>query len=108
MEKEKRVKMGERIKKYRNNLNLTQEEASELLGIAYSSYTKIENGFQGPSLDLLIKISDLYSVKLDYLIHGDVEYKLDKSDKINAIIKIADKNKLEHASIIIGKILDLI
>ena len=108
MNKQKRIEMGERIKKYRNILSLTQEQASELLGIAYSSYTKIENGFQSPSLDLLIKIASLYSVKLDYLVHGDDEVKPDKAVQIAGIIKSLDKDKLKYVNTVISKLIDFI
>ena len=108
MEKQKRIEMGERIKKCRAILNLTQEQAAELLSVAYSSYSKIENGFQSPSLDLLIRIADLYSVKLDYLVHGDCEVKTDETTLISGVIKSLDKDKLHYANTVISKLIDFI
>lgn len=108
MDKKTRTQLGERIKEARNNIGFTQDEASEMLEIAYSSYVKIENGFQSPSLDLLIKISEFYSVTIDYLIYGNNKIEFNQSDKINTLIKVIDKDKLKHTNIIISKILDLL
>ena len=49
--------MGLRIKNRRLSLKYTQEQFAEMIGISASSYTKIENAFQQPSLDTLIMIS---------------------------------------------------
>ena len=49
---------------------LTQEQAAEQVGITYSSYVKIENAFQTPSLSTLVKISEVLDVSLDWLVFG--------------------------------------
>ncbi len=108
MDKKTRTHLGERIKETRNKIGFTQEEAAEMLDIAYSSYVKIENGFQSPSLNLLMKISKFYSVTIDYLIYGNNKVEFNQSDKINALIRVIDKDKLKHTNIIINKILDLL
>lgn len=67
-----------RLKEYRKSKHWTQEKTAEMLDITYSSYSKIENGFQQPGIDLLIKMSDTFSLSLDYLLFGIDERKLIK------------------------------
>ena len=50
MDKERKRELSARIKAHRKYRGLTQEQAAEQVGITYSSYVKIENAFQTPSL----------------------------------------------------------
>ena len=59
-----------RIRRLRNSHGYTQETAAELLDIDRSYMSRIENGSKGCSVDLLIRLSELYHVSLDYLILG--------------------------------------
>lgn len=63
--------MAMRIKEKRKAYGYTQEEMAEQLNISYSYYTKIENGFQAPSLDILIRIASTLQISLDKLIFGN-------------------------------------
>ena len=62
--------VASRIKAKRKSLNYTQEAFSEKIGIALSTYTKIENGFQAPSLNTLIAISKELDVSMDFILFG--------------------------------------
>jgi len=73
MKIEKIKKMAERIKQRRAELHFTQEQFAEIIDITAGSYTKIENAYQRPSLDTLIKISQNLNVSLDYLVFGNTE-----------------------------------
>lgn len=68
MEQHILVKIAAAMRKKRASLGLTQEQAAEYLGISYSSYTKIENTAQSPSLDMLVRICDAYHISLDQLL----------------------------------------
>ena len=61
-------KLGERLKKERNNMGLTQNLVADLLGIERSRYAKYECGSSEPPLDVLYKISFVYRVSADELI----------------------------------------
>lgn len=52
------------LKEKRKKLGLTQEKAAELLEISNTYYNQIENGERNPSLDLALKISDLFVVEV--------------------------------------------
>lgn len=111
MTKNELKQMADRIKERRIELNFTQEEVSELIDLSYSSYTKIENAFQTPSLDTLISISRILDISIDYLIFGNNEQKTNNTstvDVINSVLKLADSNKLKHTANILSKLSDVI
>ena len=62
------VKVGERLRKLRTNLGLTQIEFAEKVPgkVDYTYIGKIERGQQYPSLKMLKKIAKAYSVPLGY------------------------------------------
>lgn len=62
--------MANRMKAQRKYLGLTQEQVAEAVGITYSSYVKIENTFQSPSLATLVAISQVLQTSLDWLVFG--------------------------------------
>ena len=72
---------GLRIKNKRKSLNYTQETFSEKIGIALSTYTKIENGFQAPSLNTLIAISKELDISIDFLLFGYEKSSISEKEK---------------------------
>lgn len=61
---------GKRIHRLRVQNGLTQEGIAVVLNIDRSFYSRIEAGQKGCSVDLLVQISDLFHVSLDYLVLG--------------------------------------
>lgn len=61
-------KLGQRLKRERAKMGLTQNQIAELLGIERSRYAKYECGDADPPLDVLYKISLIYRVSADELI----------------------------------------
>jgi transcriptional regulator with XRE-family HTH domain len=99
--------MGNRMKDRRKSLKYTQEQFAEVIGISASSYTRIENAFQKPSLDTLIRIARHLDLSLDYLVFGAENGRFNEvldTDTLNALIKSADSDKLLHASKILARI----
>ena len=47
---------------------LTQRQVADFLGIAQPSYIRYENGSSEPSLENLVKLSELFDVSVDYLL----------------------------------------
>ena len=60
-----------RIRDLRKIHRYTQERAAELLEIDRRSLSNIENAAKGCSLDLFIRMSNVYHVSMDYLLFGD-------------------------------------
>ena len=61
---------GNRIRQLRIKNGLTQESVAEILNIDRSFYNRIETGKKGCSIDLLVQVSALFHVSLDYLALG--------------------------------------
>lgn len=59
--------LSERIKLLREELNLTQFQLAEKLGIATSSISQYESGDRIPSDDIKIKLAKFFDVSLDFL-----------------------------------------
>lgn len=100
MKKNQLDAMAVRIKRKRKSFNLTQEEAAERLKISYSSYTKIENGLQNPSVDTLISISLILQMTLDEIVFGYDENLEENPAEMRALIaalKSCDREKMTYA-----------
>ncbi len=67
MEYQKLSAISVALKKARQQLGLTQEQAAERAGISYSYYVKIENALQTPSLDTMIQICEAFHLSMDRL-----------------------------------------
>jgi len=57
-----------RMKELRENNNLQQKEVAQMLNITATSYNNYESGIRRPHYELLVKIAEIYSVTVDYLL----------------------------------------
>lgn len=57
-----------RLREMRLLCGLTQREMAEKLDISQPSYIRYENGTAEPSLEKLVKISEIFDVSVDYLV----------------------------------------
>ncbi len=60
--------MNNRIKELRIDNDFTQQQVSDKLGITQRKYSYIETGQQQITAELLIKLSKLYNVSIDYIL----------------------------------------
>jgi len=65
-------KSGMCIQQLRIRRGYTQEEFAKTLNIDRSYLSRIESGKKGCSVDLLIQLSELLNVSIDYLVMGKV------------------------------------
>lgn len=66
---------GEKLKSERKNKGWSQEELAEKLFVSRQSVSKWENGQNYPSIEIIIKVSDLFGVTIDELLRSDQELK---------------------------------
>lgn len=64
------IETGKRIKKAREELGFSQESFSEHLNISRNHLARIEIGLRSASIELLIAISEIANLTLDYLAMG--------------------------------------
>ena len=60
-----------RLKEARTKQGLTQQNVADMLGVAFRTYQDYEGGKTYPSIDRLIKISDIFNTSIDYLLGRD-------------------------------------
>lgn len=63
--------IGNKLQKARLNANLTQEQASEALGVSRQTISNWENEKTYPDIVSVVKMSDIYSISLDLLLKED-------------------------------------
>jgi len=64
---------GEKLKNERKQRGWSQEELAEKLYVSRQSVSKWENGQNYPSIEIIIKVSDLFGVTMDELLRSDEE-----------------------------------
>ena len=64
----KKSTLANRITQLRITNNKTQEETAKKLEIAQTTYAGYETGRHEPDVKMLLKIAELYSVSVDYVI----------------------------------------
>jgi transcriptional regulator with XRE-family HTH domain len=100
-----RKQIANRIKAYRSAKRISQEKMAELLGITYSTYTKIEHGAQNITIKHLIKLCRILNVTADAILFES----LDSSGTFNydeflLYSDLFSDEQLENAELIIQKI----
>ena len=82
--------IGGKIKKSRTDAKITQEQAAQALGISRQTISNWENERSYPDIVSVLKMSDLYSVSLDYLLKGEGPMKdyLDYIEESTNTVKI--------------------
>lgn len=58
----------ERLKKLREDHDLTQEEIAKVLNVKQTTYSKYELGRLSIPANALMKLADLYKTSMDYLV----------------------------------------
>ncbi|MDK1718685.1 helix-turn-helix domain-containing protein [Dellaglioa algida] len=59
---------SERIKELRKNMNRTQQQVADAIGVTRPAYTAYEIGNREPDFELLTKIAVYFNVSTDYLL----------------------------------------
>lgn len=60
--------MGERIRQARVARNLTQEDVAHAAGVNSSYYGKLERGLNNPTLDTLVRVTEVIGVSLSEVV----------------------------------------
>ena len=64
-------KIGDKIRKYRMSIKMTQAEFAARLGVTGASVSAYENGTRQPSYYILVKIANILGVTTDNLLGRD-------------------------------------
>ena len=75
--------LGNRIKKERENLNLSRNDLAKKIGVSYSAIAMYEQGNREPSNEILLKMCKVFNCTTDYLM-GKSNYKTSFDEFTNA------------------------
>ncbi|APZ49733.1 hypothetical protein BW721_08845 [Jeotgalibaca sp. PTS2502] len=65
------MKIGERLKQGRENLNMTQQQVADIINVSRPTISNWENERSYPDLESIVILSDLYNQSLDELLRED-------------------------------------
>ena len=72
MEKDVYVKIGERLRKQRRIMGLTQEQAAELLGVSTTYYGEIERGNRKLTIPRILTVYEKMNLEPTYVLAGEI------------------------------------
>ena len=92
------MEIGKQIKKYRLELNLSQDDLAEKIFVTRQTISNWENDKNYPDIKSLLLLSSLFDISLDILVKGDLE-------KMKEQIKAEDVKKFNHDGAIFSLLL---
>lgn len=102
------MSLGTRIKKCRKSHNFTQKELSNKLGLTPKMISFYENDQRVPPVDILIKLSQIFSVSTDYLLelnNNNITYrKLEMRPDEELVLSLYSKLEDDYKDIVIGEL----
>ena len=69
----RKMELGKQIKKYRSEMNLSQDELAEKVFVSRQTVSNWENNKNYPDVKSLLLMSEVFGVSLDILVKGDIE-----------------------------------
>lgn len=70
-ENDDQMDLGQRIRRRRETLNITQQELADTLQISAQHISAVENNKKVPSLALISELAKQLGVSVDYLVSGE-------------------------------------
>jgi len=71
--------IGESLRRFRKEQNVTQQEVAAALGMNYQNYGRYERNLSTPSVNVILKLADRFGLSTDYLL-GRSNYPYRNSD----------------------------
>ena len=85
--------LGEKIKLYRENKKMTQNDIADILKVSSATISKYESGALEPNIESLKKLAELFEISIDELLK-DEEGKFDIS-KINVLDILREQKEMK-------------
>lgn len=96
--------LGEKIKLYRENKNMTQSEIAEILGVKPATVSKYEAGTLEPNIESIKKLAETFEITIDELLKEDDDFDISKIKILETLREQKDmklKGNLYHNTQII-------
>lgn len=91
------IKIGRFLQELRKEKALTQEQLAEQLGVARRTVSRWETGNNMPDLDILVELSDLYSVDLREILSGERKSENMDQELKETVLQVADYSSEEKS-----------
>ena len=96
------MKLGENIRRYRQEAGLSLRELADMVDVTYSTLSHYENGLREPRLDFVVKFCDYYGVSADFIL-GRTERRDDGEEIRSLLGRIKDLNDYANAVFVNSK-----
>ena len=94
------------LKEIRKTRKMTQQEVADKLSCDVTTYARYENGDRNPPLDILLSLSELFDVTLDYLVGRETHNNRCLSQRERELLqasKYADERATDDAIMLLKK-----
>nr|WP_256521740.1 helix-turn-helix transcriptional regulator [Halobacillus sp. A5] len=95
--------LGDRLRKLREQQNLTQKRAATIFGLTNFQLSRYEKGQSNPDPDLIAKFADYFDVSTDYLLgrtddHNFTSREENTFDSLSEINRLLEKYEIDDMS----------
>ena len=94
------VQIGAFLQTLRKEKNFTQEQLAEQLGVSRRTVSRWETGSNMPDLDVLMELSDLYTVDLREILNGERKSEHMNEELKETVMQVADYSSEEKARLL--------
>ena len=94
------MKIGKFLQTLRKEKGLTQEQLAEQIGVSRRTVSRWETGSNVPDLDILIELSDYYSVDLREILSGERKSEQMNEELKETVLQVADYSNDEKARLL--------
>ena len=101
------MEIGAMIRSARHNVNLSQEQAAEALGVSRQTVSNWETGKSYPDILSVIRMSDLYSVSLDRLLKEEDSMKQTYKEYLEESTNVVKSNERKSKLILVLTVLGI-
>ncbi len=92
-----KLNIGENIRRFRRNADMTQEQLADKLGVSYQSVSRWENGTTYPDMEFLPALSGIFGVTVDELLGCEESKKKEQiSERYREYGELCDGEKPEE------------
>ena len=94
------VRIGKFLQELRKEHGFTQEQLAEKIGVARRTGSCLETGSNMPDMDILIELSDLYSVDLREILSGERKSEQMNEELKETVLQVADYSNEEKSRLV--------
>lgn len=94
------MKIGKFLQTLRKEKGMTQEQLAEQVGVSRRTLSRWETGSNVPDLDILIELSDYYSVDLREILSGERKSEQMNEELKETVLQVADYSNDEKVRLL--------